>query len=253
MKKLSIFFILLLSFSTLIAQEKGIVVDYNQQIKFDLEKAKEEVANSQNKRVQNMVNSALAGFSKNTYPFQLITTANSSTYNRVEKIDNRQSEGTVTLSLGGGVTPKYIDLNNHIYYHKIKNFDEEYEIKDSLTHYDWQLTREKKKVLGFDCRKATAKDGKKEIIAWYAPKLPYKSGPRDITGLPGLILEVTIIRNNKQKSMFHLWATDVQVKDDIEIEFPTFKNPITEKDFEMKRKEMFDRMKEMRDEGVETD
>ena len=253
MRKLNILFILLLSFTTLIAQEKGLIVNYSQQIKFDLEKAKEEVANSQNKRVQNMVNSALAGFSKNTYPFQLITTANSSTYNRVEKIDNRQSEGTVTLSLGGGITPKYIDLNNHIYYHKIKNFDEEYEIKDSLTHYDWQLTREKKKVLGFDCKKATAKDGKKDIIAWYAPKLPYKSGPDGVIGLPGLILELTIKSNNKKQRVAHLWATDVQIKDNIKIEFPEFENPITQKDFQIKKTEMFNKIIEMQSGGVETD
>ncbi|MBV7441548.1 GLPGLI family protein [Weeksellaceae bacterium TAE3-ERU29] len=253
MKKIGTLLILLLSVTTLIAQEKGIVVNYSQQIKFDLEKAKEEIANSQNKRVQSMVNSALAGVSKNTYPFQLITTVNSSTYNRIEKIDNRQNEGTVTLSLGGESTPKYIDLNNKIYYQKVKNFDEEYEIKDSLTHYDWKITREAKKVLGFDCRKATAKDGKKDIIAWYAPKLPYKSGPDGITGLPGLILELTIKSNNKKQRVAHLWATDVQIKENINIKFPEFENPITQKDFQIKREEMFKKFKEMQSQGVEKD
>lgn len=257
MKKLNILFLFLLSFTTLIAQKKGLVVNYSQEIKFDLKKAGENatvVSSDGDSKLQNkMLQQIIMQASKQIQLFQLVTTSKSAIYTKVEKIDNTQKENGVSISFGGGYSPEYLDLDNNLYYQEKENFNEKFEVKDSLTHYDWQLTREKKKVLGFDCRKATAKDGKKEIIAWYAPKLPYKSGPRDITGLPGLILEVTIIRNNKQKSMFHLWATDVQVKDDIEIEFPTFKNPITEKDFEMKRKEMFDRMKEMRDEGVETD
>ena len=147
----------------------------------------------------------------------------------------------------------FMDLENNMYYKISTNFNQDFEIKDSIKHYDWQLTREKKKVLGFDCRKATAKDGEKDIIAWYAPKLPYKSGPDGFTGLPGLILELTIKNNDKRLMESHFWATDVQVKDDINIELPKFENPITIKEYDEKSKEMFKKFKEMQSGGVDKD
>ena len=202
--------------------------------------------------MQNKVQQALQE-AINRIQYQLITTTKRTTYAKVEKIDNTQKASGISIVFIGKESPEYLDLENDIYYQEKESFSQKFEIKDSLTHYNWQLTREKKKVLGFDCRKAIAKDGEQEITAWYAPKLPYKSGPRKITGLPGIILEMTIASNDKQKSELHLWATDVQVKDDIEIAFPTFNNSMTKEDFDKKSEEMQEKMREMQSGGVETD
>lgn len=64
---------------------------------------------------------------------------------------------------------------------------------------NWIETTESKKIDEFDCYKATkiiefsTKKGlqKKEITAWYCPKIPYSFGPKGYCGLPGLILELT--------------------------------------------------------------
>ena len=251
MKKLSTLFILLFSFTSLIAQERGLIVNYNQQINFDVEKMQGNVSVIANEG-NNDLKKALLESMKRISQYTLTTTQEKAVSQKVEKINNDQNEIGMTISFGNS-RPLFMDFRNNMYYTKSRNFDKDFEIKDSLTHYDWQITREKKKILNFDCRKATAKDGKKDIIAWFAPKLPYKSGPDGFTGLPGLILELIIKKNNKKKMENHFWATDVQIKDDINIELPKFENPLTKKEYNKKAEEMFKKFKEMQGGGVDRD
>lgn len=63
----------------------------------------------------------------------------------------------------------------------------------------WVTGTETKKIDELECYKATklveysTSKGiqRKEIIAWYCPKIPYSFGPKGYYGLPGLILELT--------------------------------------------------------------
>lgn len=59
----------------------------------------------------------------------------------------------------------------------------------------WILKDEFKKILGFKCQKAirfvkpTKSNETKTVTAWFSNDLSYPFGPKDIEGLPGLILE----------------------------------------------------------------
>ena len=53
----------------------------------------------------------------------------------------------------------------------------------------WQITTEKKDIMGYACQKATAGFRGRTWIAWFAPEVPVMEGPWKLHGLPGLILE----------------------------------------------------------------
>src|SRR5690606_30147036 len=54
---------------------------------------------------------------------------------------------------------------------------------------DWKLSKDTASFSGIKCKKATARFKGRNWIAWYAPELPFQSGPWKLNGLPGLIIE----------------------------------------------------------------
>ncbi len=62
----------------------------------------------------------------------------------------------------------------------------------------WKITKESKTIKGFKCFKATKTKiitnpkgtFNFEIIAWFAPEIPARFGPKEFNNLPGLILEL---------------------------------------------------------------
>jgi GLPGLI family protein len=55
----------------------------------------------------------------------------------------------------------------------------------------WTILKDKKKILGYQCVKATCFAYGAEYTAWFAPELKYATGPVNFNGLPGLIFEIT--------------------------------------------------------------
>lgn len=65
--------------------------------------------------------------------------------------------------------------------------------------FEWNLSKETEKILGYNCYKATTqftephpaggKDLMRNIIVWYTTDLPFNFGPQGYGGLPGLILK----------------------------------------------------------------
>jgi GLPGLI family protein len=88
---------------------------------------------------------------------------------------------------------------------------------------DWQITKETKNIDGYLCYKAIneIKETNRnkqvittEYVAWFAPSLPFSFGPKNFSGLPGLILEMKV--NN---TTFLATKINLQEKE-IKIEFP---------------------------------
>ena len=49
----------------------------------------------------------------------------------------------------------------------------------------WQITTEKKDIMGYACQKATAGFRGRTWIAWFTPEVPVMEGPWKLHGLPG--------------------------------------------------------------------
>lgn len=56
----------------------------------------------------------------------------------------------------------------------------------------WKMTGKQKKVLDYPCQQAIMERDSQQIVAWFTPAIPVATGPGELAGLPGLILEATI-------------------------------------------------------------
>ncbi len=92
--------------------------------------------------------------------------------------------------------------------------DKPYLVDDILSNPDdFELTRESGRILGYDVRKAIAKDDQGSMVVWYAPSLPQKFGPKDHYNFPGLVLSVEYFPLNESISTYSIKATEVMVVD----------------------------------------
>ena len=114
-------------------------------------------------------------------------------------------------------------------------FDYKFRIFSSNSKWKWKLKNESKKISGYQCFKATTtlitKNAKgtfnKEIVAWYAPELPFNFGPKDYSGLPGLILELTV-----GKRLYYVEKIKFNPKKKVKIEKPNKGKIVTYKELD---------------------
>lgn len=75
----------------------------------------------------------------------------------------------------------------------------------------WKVTKDTASFSGVHCQKALANFKGRNWIAWYAPELPFQSGPWKLNGLPGLIIEAY----DDKKEVQFLFAGIENIKDDV--------------------------------------
>jgi GLPGLI family protein len=70
-----------------------------------------------------------------------------------------------------------------------------FNVEDSIPALEWKLTNENRVIAGFNCRKAVAKIfDSVYVFAFYTDEILISGGPCSISGLPGMILGLTIPR-----------------------------------------------------------
>lgn len=80
-------------------------------------------------------------------------------------------------------------------------------IIDTLQNFNWVLTKEKKKIVNFNCIKATTRFRGRNYIAWFTEDVPIQNGPWKFCGLPGLIVKI-----NDDKLIFNWELTGINLK-----------------------------------------
>ncbi|WP_339658996.1 GLPGLI family protein [Flavobacterium frigidarium] len=111
-------------------------------------------------------------------------------------------------------------------------------VKEAVKDVNWEMTSENKIISGILCYKSTRKleylgrDNKikiNNIVAWFAPSLPFSYGPKDFYGLPGLIVQLTENRTT-------YLANKIELDDlEISIDFPKGKT-VSKEEFDKKLK-----------------
>lgn len=91
---------------------------------------------------------------------------------------------TVSKNLKTNETKKYI--NNFQTLFSIN-------IEENLT---WKIENEKKQILGMTVQKATTNYGGRNWTAWFTNEIPIPDGPYVFHGLPGLILEISDLKQD---------------------------------------------------------
>jgi len=97
----------------------------------------------------------------------------------------------------GQINTVYMDLNAGILIDQKKVFEETFLVKDSLRNTHWKITSETREIAGFTCRRANALIlDSIYVVAFYTDQIPVSSGPELFSGLPGMILEVSLPHEN---------------------------------------------------------
>ncbi|WP_241486002.1 GLPGLI family protein [Chryseobacterium angstadtii] len=73
------------------------------------------------------------------------------------------------------------------------NAEDNYFVYDKVPHIEWKIDKETtKKILGYQCIKATAIFRGSPITAYFTTEIPYSIGPFKFFGLLGAILDVRV-------------------------------------------------------------
>jgi len=192
--------------------------------------------------------------------FILNFTKTESIYQEQEKLDKPGQKG---MRMYGGFDSGilYANLKEKRFSNQKESFSKLFLIKDSIPVYEWKLEEETKMIGEYLCFKATTKKEVSttqmrrrrikqendsipktkiiEIIAWYTPDIPINNGPRNFTGLPGLILELKM-----DKTALLCTKIVLNSKEKVEINEPKKGKKVTQKEhdaiMEKKAKEMME-------------
>lgn len=85
----------------------------------------------------------------------------------------------------------YKEFENNLMLFKLTNANINFDGKDALINWNWEITQETKNIKGYKCKKAISKNFNSLVTAWFTEEIPIKAGPEKYDGLPGLILYLT--------------------------------------------------------------
>ncbi len=85
----------------------------------------------------------------------------------------------------------FLDFGKQQYILKEYILGKAYIVKRGLHKIGWKITDKTKNIGSFDCQLAIGKFRGRTYNAWFTTKIPIKSGPWKLYGLPGLIIEAT--------------------------------------------------------------
>lgn len=93
----------------------------------------------------------------------------------------------------------------------------------------WEITNEKKVILGDTCTRANGKVNGINMIVWYSPRLPHGFGIYDYVGLPGTVLEAYMIDRKHQTVAIRIEETSPDIIE------PTYARRVSGKTYWRKR------------------
>lgn len=184
--------------------------------------------------------------------FELLIDNNESFYNHIPKISNEQVEGNmfnISASFSADANPIYIDTQSEIFIEQAEIANQVYLIKDDLPNINWKISKETKEIAGFPVLRAVAflnDEFNTKILAWYSPKLTYKTGPEKFWGLPGLILslETSITHSDGTQEGMEYVATKVETTSK-PIKIPTKGKKVSLEEFNTIRADFLSKQRQM--------
>lgn len=99
-------------------------------------------------------------------------------------------ESTIVVSKKNTPFFYYKELNNNSMLFKLTNGGIEFDGKDKLLSWNWEITNEAKVISGYNCKKAVSRAFNAYFTVWFTEDIPVSAGPEKFDGLPGLILYV---------------------------------------------------------------
>jgi GLPGLI family protein len=135
--------------------------------------------------------------------FELLFNQDASAFSLVKNLPLDKSASAVKMAM-------IVYDGNKLYYTNLKEaylieqkplLGKDFQVKTYFKDMNWELVEEKKQISGYDCYKAIGKryamsknyeNFETEVVAWYCPEIPVRTGPFEAVGLPGLVLQLDL-------------------------------------------------------------
>lgn len=132
-----------------------------------------------------------------------------------EQIKNQAGSGNMSININKTYGGKVSDLDYFLFVKENKFYTKErlltnYLVEEDAPKINWKIAKDTLSFSGIHCQKATAHFKGRNWIAWFAPELPFQSGPWKLNGLPGLIVQAY----DETKTVQFLFAGFENVKEE---------------------------------------
>jgi len=119
---------------------------------------------------------------------------------KLEEQIRNQAGTTGNINISGSAYKPVTPIDYFYFVNENKFFTKEriitsYLIEETAPKINWKITKDTASFSGVKCQKALAYFKGRNWVAWFAPELPFQSGPWKLNGLPGLIVEAHDERN----------------------------------------------------------
>lgn len=111
-------------------------------------------------------------------------------------IKSQASNGQPKAYIINTSASKWMSKTSYLYFIKENKFFgkefislQTYIYEDKVPEIKWKVSKDTSSFSGVACQMATTTYEGKNWTAWFAPSLPFQSGPWKLSGLPGLIIE----------------------------------------------------------------
>lgn len=168
--------------------------------------------------------------------FELAFDQKTSVFSLVKNLPLDKNDFTtkMAITIFDGDKLFYANLNEAYLIEKKSFLGKDFQVKTNLEDMLWELVKEQKQISNYQCYKAIGKrygvsksleTFETEIVAWYCPEIPVKTGPFEAVGLPGMVLQLDL----KGRSIV---LHNLDFDEEIRVENPMKGATITQKEFD---------------------
>ena len=106
-----------------------------------------------------------------------------------------QKDNKKGMIVGAKTDTSYVfkDFLKNEMYAQERLFTNDFDVKDKLSVFNWELLNDTTTILSFKCKKAKTYFRGRNYEVFYTEEIPVPDGPAKFNGLPGLILRVKMI------------------------------------------------------------
>lgn len=134
--------------------------------------------------------------------------------NNKDNILENTVDRTFHINIGSEIPNFYINNNQHFICSE-QIFNKNFIVKDTNTKIEWNLTNDTKLINTFLCKKAVGYFRGRTYNAWFTEKIPINKGPWKLSGLPGLIVEVSDNLNEVRFELISIKSINEKIEFDI--------------------------------------
>lgn len=233
-----VFFVIHFSFSQV---ESGEFI-YRISSNLNLDNLRSEYKDSSNLQVK-IVNKLVADTKSDLSDteFLLMFKDSVASYSLVDKMDLNDNSLNISKISAKASGNFFFDMNKKIVINSFEYKGKKFNVIDSLSDFEWKITKQNKVIGGYNCFKALGKQksyfssNNKTFIfpieAWFSPEIPIPVGPNGKGGLPGIIMVLKLKTDTYYLSNIKFGKSDKKIKKP--------KNVITRKKYNEIKRSLF--------------